>query len=309
MSTPPDPSSSPPPPPPPPERRHKGTEKQASKPEGALRRTVVRPAGVIVDPVDGAYVSDRMTTLTHELANLLDGSMRCLTLAMRSVGRQGSANSVSTVGGGDLVRHLDTVQAAMQQMSELVKCAMQGISLAGARGAPDDAGSMAEAVRHAVEVMTPLADERSIRLTGDVAPELTGIMAGAAFTIITNSIKNSIESIERAGRAEGRIEVFAHAEDGPLGRCVVLEVLDDGEGPPKLPSRAGDSPFKLGYSTKQGGSGVGLALCREIVQELGGRIELTRREPDSASGRAGASLRATFPASNGNGSAEEHTRR
>jgi len=267
---------------------------------------------VIVDPVDGAYVSDRMTTLTHELANLLDGSMRCLTLAMRSVGRQGDEKSISKdTGGGDLVRHLDTVQAAMQQMSELVKCAMQGIPLAEAGGAPEDAGSMGEALRHAVEVMTPLAEDRSIRLSADIAPELTGIAAGASYTIITNAIKNSIESIERAGRNSGRIEVYARLEQSPSVRSVVLEVVDTGEGPPSVPARGGESPFQLGYSTKQGGTGVGLALCREIVQELGGRIELTRRKDETASSQdqPGASLRATFPVPRAGPSAEEHLRR
>ncbi|MFN7022338.1 MAG: hypothetical protein ACK4WH_13555, partial [Phycisphaerales bacterium] len=39
-----------------------------------LRRTLVKPAGIVPDPVDSAYVSNRLTALTHELANLLEGS-------------------------------------------------------------------------------------------------------------------------------------------------------------------------------------------------------------------------------------------
>ncbi len=291
MPVPPDPSSSQPP-----ERRKKEAAPRPAKPakrEPALKRTIVRPARIAVDPVDGAYISDRLTTLTHELANLLDGSMRCLSLARRSVAADQPTDA--PVPAGDLARHLDTVQAAMRQMSELVKCAMQGVPLAHASETRDGTGSMAEAIRHAIEVMTPLIEERSVRLGGEIADDLAHLPDRFVFAIVTNAIRNSVESIERAARADGCIEVSARTEAGRTGRCVVLEVLDNGEGPPEFPVRGGESVFRLGYSTKPGGSGVGLALCRELVQELGGTITLVRRELEPATGRAGAALRVMFP--------------
>ena len=33
-----------------------------------VRRTLVKPAGIVPDPVDSAYVGNRLTALTHELA-------------------------------------------------------------------------------------------------------------------------------------------------------------------------------------------------------------------------------------------------
>lgn len=57
----------------------------------------------------------------------------------------------------------------------------------------------------------------------------------------------------------------------------------------------GDCVFDFGFSTKEGGSGVGLSLARDIVLELGGKIALT---PRSDSERAsGAHLRVRVPAS------------
>lgn len=292
MSIPPDPSSSQPTPPG--DRRPRGKKTgKAAKKDAPLRRTIVRPAGIHVDPIDGAYVADRLTTLTHELANLLDGSMRCLTLARRTVGRTVESSAPPTVH--ELVRHLDTVQAAMRQMSDLVKCAMQGVPLSHAGDAPDGAGGLAEAVRHAVDVMTPLAEERGVRLSADVRKDLIDLAAGPVFAIITSAIRNAIEAIDRTGRSDGHIDIVARIEPGRTGRCVVLEVLDDGEGPPELPLRGGESVFRLGYSTKPGGSGVGLAVSRELVQELGGTIQLVRREPDARTARSGAILRVMFP--------------
>ncbi len=296
MPVPPDPSSLPPPPPPQPNwRKPDGAAKpaKAAKREPSLKRTVVRPARIAIDPIDGAYISDRLTTLTHELANLLDGSMRCLSLARRGVASE--AAPAKPVTAGDVARHLDTVHAAMHQMAELVKCAMQGVPLSQTQSAAEGTGSMAEAVRHAIEVMSPLTDERCLRLSGDIAEELADLPDRFIFAIVTNAIRNAVESIERSGRGDGAIEIFARTEPGRTGRCVVIEILDNGEGPPELAPRGGESVFRLGYSTKRGGTGVGLALCRELVQELGGTILLTPRELQPASGRGGASLRATFP--------------
>jgi len=293
MPMPPDPST---PPPPPPNRRKPDAAAKPTKGgkrEPSLKRTVVRPARIAIDPVDGAYISDRMTTLTHELANLLDGSMRCLSLARRGVASETPPAKPATAG--EVARHLDTVHAAMHQMAELVKCAMQGVPLAQAPSAGEGTGSMAEAVRHAIEVMSPLTDERCLRVSGDIAAELAELPDRFIFAIVTNAIRNAVESIERSGRGDGAIDIFARTEAGRTGRCVVIEILDNGEGPPELPARGGESVFRLGYSTKRGGTGVGLALCRELVQELGGTIVLAPRELEPASGRGGASLRATFP--------------
>jgi signal transduction histidine kinase len=48
--------------------------------------------------------------------------------------------------------------------------------------------------------------------------------------------------------------------------------------------------FDLGYTTKRGGAGVGLAVARSIVQGAGGQIELSARP-----GAHGCVLRVRFP--------------
>ena len=57
---------------------------------------------------------------------------------------------------------------------------------------------------------------------------------------------------------------------------LILRVHDDGHG---MDERTAARAFELFFTTRadQGGSGVGLALCREIVEQLGGSIELRSR--------------------------------
>ena len=53
---------------------------------------------------------------------------------------------------------------------------------------------------------------------------------------------------------------------------VVIEVLDQGEGPP-----ASDNLFVPFFTTKPGGSGIGLALARQVAEAHEGGVSLLAR--------------------------------
>lgn len=296
-----------------------GPNGPAPRPENpALRRTVVRPAGMIPDPVDGAFIATRLTTLVHELTTLIDASMRVIGLARRSLHANDPevrSENHRDVCPHQLERQLETVDVAMHQMAELVRSSMIGLAeggMAGVRMGFGSSSSLSEAIRHAVEVMTPLADEHCVRLGTQVAGELSEIAAGPMYAVIINGVRNSIESIHRAGNKfpGGTVVVRAWTESGKTGKCVMVTIEDDGEGladghersarsgrPSKRsnPSRANDAVFRLGFSTKPGGSGIGLSLCRDVIEQLGGTIELLARARDPKSGRGGAVLSICYP--------------
>lgn len=271
----------------------------------ALRRTVIRPAGASPEPTDSAFVVTRLTALTHELNNLLSGSLRVLGMAQRAV--QGSQGSGGEICPEMVSRQLDTVAAAMRQMADLVRSTTVGMAeggIAGLRSGFGSSSSLADAVRHAVDVMMPLAQDARVRLEADVGPELAEISAGPIYSVITNAIRNAIESIEQTPEARaglgGRVHVRAWAEAGKTGRCVKIEVTDDGMGPPPCARGAisrtrDDAIFRIGYTTKPGHSGVGLSLSRDVIEQLGGSIQLIACELDPVTGRGGAILEVCYP--------------
>lgn len=267
--------------------------------QSPLRRTVIRPphpGASAPDPVDAAFVAGRLTSLTHELANLLDGSLRLICLARRN-----AEHAPESFCQEQLSRQLTTVHAAMQQMAGLVRDSMIGLnagSLMGLRQAFGSSSSIAEAVGHAVDVMMPLAEELGVRVTADVAPELDHISAGPIYAVVANGVRNAIESIQRGERrGDGRVDVRAWMETGRTGRCVRIEVADNGQGPPAVIPRDEEGIFRLGYTTKPGGSGVGLSLSRDVIEQLGGTIELLPgTAPGSKTIREGAVLSVKYPA-------------
>lgn len=82
---------------------------------------------------------------------------------------------------------------------------------------------------------------------------------------------NTLDNAAEAGSPPGAIAVSVESVDGGA----VLEILDRGAGMTEPVLRQAMLPF---FSTKQSGTGVGLALSREIVEAHGGQMTLANRE-------------------------------
>lgn len=85
--------------------------------------------------------------------------------------------------------------------------------------------------------------------------------------VLINLVKNAIEAIKNTGEA-GKVVIHGQVN----GTVFTLSLVDDGTGV----SNVGNLfvPF---YTTKSKGSGIGLVLCRQIVEAHGGKVSLTNR--------------------------------
>lgn len=101
--------------------------------------------------------------------------------------------------------------------------------------------------------------------------------------LLINLIRNAVDATLEAGRPREPVEVaWGEAEAEGTWR---LRVLDRGAGLPES-----GNLFVPFYTTKPGGSGIGLALSRQIVEGHGGTLELSNRDPGP-----GAEAVARFP--------------
>jgi two-component system, NtrC family, nitrogen regulation sensor histidine kinase NtrY len=108
---------------------------------------------------------------------------------------------------------------------------------------------------------------------------------------LTNIVKNATEAIaavppETLGR--GRIHVSVKRE----GADIVIDVIDNGTG---LPMENRNRLLEPYVTTREKGTGLGLAIVGRILEEHGGRMELSDA-PDVASGGRGAWVHLRFAA-------------
>jgi signal transduction histidine kinase len=103
-------------------------------------------------------------------------------------------------------------------------------------------------------------------------PWLTG--SRDRFTLaVTNLVRNAVQVLNgRGGEVKVEAEMVADA--------IEVRVADDGPGiPPEMRALL----FQPGFSSKSSGTGFGLALAREVVEdELGGTIEYRDAHPHGA---------------------------
>jgi signal transduction histidine kinase len=123
-----------------------------------------------------------------------------------------------------------------------------------------------EAVKTGVTVGTQLAGELP-RIQGDRV-QLQQVML--------NLIVNAIQSM--SGVADGNRELhISTVSIEPEGVCVAVRDTGHGLRPESLPRL-----FEPFYTTKPDGMGMGLSICRSIIEAHGGRLWATRCEPRGA---------------------------
>ena len=139
--------------------------------------------------------------------------------------------------------------------------------------------SIRQAVDGVLAIFREGLERRGVRLVIDVPADLPPLFAVQAD--VQQLLLNLISNASDATGPEGSVSIRAAASDGTLE--VVVE--DTGCGIPREHLAKIQEPF---FTTKANGHGLGLAICRSIVAQLRGQLQI-----DSAPGAGRASGRSS----------------
>ena len=231
--------------------------------------------------------------LTHELANLLDGSLRQLALALGELtDRAEEAAGPGVPAGGETatIHRLEAASSAMVRMAHLLK---RWVSMPGGDAASlySMNATLGEAVGYVRRLMEPRLVAGGIDLRVELPEEMAGMQAGPIYHVVANGVRNSVEAIVGVDAAlvvERSIDV--RFERDVEGGELRLTVSDTGPGLDAGLARDSMGHVRAGATTKASGHGLGLAISRQIVESLGGELVLGNREG------GGAELRVSWPA-------------
>ena len=128
--------------------------------------------------------------------------------------------------------------------------------------------------REALTLIAPECAQASISLSVSIDRSLPLLHVDAVQVrqVLFNLMHNAFEAIRDAGSGRRLITLRAWRAEGEI----ICEIADTGPG---VPEESVDVLFEPFVSSKPGGMGLGLAICRGIVESQGGRLWLERNRP------------------------------
>ncbi len=130
-------------------------------------------------------------------------------------------------------------------------------------------------IEEALELAQLELRRHDVRLSHYFEARLPAIQADPILIeqVLLNLIKNGAESINQAKRPQGQREVSLRVASTTIDdqRVVQFSVTDTGAG---IPEELRERIYDAFYSTKSEGMGIGLKLCRSIVESHHGRMSV-----------------------------------
>lgn len=196
--------------------------------------------------------------LIHEIKNPLAG----LEVFMAGQAEPGAREG----DGGELIAATELTRRLRAMINDVV-----GVLRDEQHGAHYEL-TCAEVAELAIERIRPGANKAGVRLQVEISNDrsLPGRRANLAGLVLRNLLQNAVEASPPAGIV--RLSGGATADGG-----AEFLIEDRGRG---LAETVRARLFQPCASTKQGGSGLGLALSQNLAQQAGGRIELVRSNAD-----------------------------
>jgi two-component system, NtrC family, nitrogen regulation sensor histidine kinase GlnL len=205
--------------------------------------------------------------LAHEIRNPLGGIKGAAQLLRRSIDAQSSLREYTDI----MVREVDRVNQLIEQLLDLSRPPQLILAPVNIHEILDDVLLL--------EGQAVAGKEISIKKNFDPSlPPIRGDRAQLT-QVFLNLVKNAFQAMEQAGTLTitTRLETDFHirGQGTTRNRFIWVDVADEGAGINEEDLPHIFSPY---FTTKNGGTGLGLALCYRIIKEHGGLIRVESLE-------------------------------
>jgi two-component system NtrC family sensor kinase len=203
-----------------------------------------------------AATGQTVAFLSHHIRNILQGLQSGADIIELGLRRQ-KLDVVS--GGWEIVR---------RNLDRTFYLTMNMLTFSKQRQPRIESVQLNRIIEDVVQLAQRRADEKSVMLLLDLddlppAP----LDAEGIHQVVLNIVLNAVDAVQEH---EGRINIRSEW-DGP-GACVVVRISDNGPG---IDADTLPQIFEAFHSSKgHGGTGLGLAAAKKIVEELNGTIQV-----------------------------------
>ncbi len=234
------------------------TSRRVAEEQAALQAERAQSASRLIT------MGEMASSVAHELNQPLTAiSNYCNGLVSRIRSKQ--------INDDDMLAALDKTARQAQRAGQIIQRIRSFVKRSEPNRTPSEVSVM---VSEALELAEIELRRRNVRSSHYVAARLPTLMVDPILIeqVLVNLLRNAAEAIEQAHRPPGRRSVELRVvpkqvDDQPV---VEFSVLDSGQG---LAPEVFDRLYEAFFSTKAEGMGIGLNLCRTIVESHHGRMQ------------------------------------
>lgn len=177
----------------------------------------------------------------------------------------------------DTRRHMDVIGTEIRRLDRVVQTLVDFTRPVDLRLADNDLRRLVEDI---VNLATPDAEKHNVHIHKQLSTSVLPVKIDS--DLVKQAILNIMINGMQAMKDGGDLHVSAFS----LNDEAVIEIADSGPG---IPPDLRDKIFNLYFTTKAGGSGIGLPMTYRVVQLHNGTIDFTSEEGK------GTTFRLTFP--------------
>lgn len=229
--------------------------KDEASEEPTSERLLIRPLGdALQSPGDYGEIIALVGSLAHEIKNPLSTIRMNMDLVAEDL------EGASTPRERRMANKVSVVRRECQRLQSLLE---DFLSFARLRSFDLEPVSLNALVRRLVDLMRPQLKSAGVEVREYLDPDLPAAMLDAEklHGALINLVLNAIQAMPEGG------QLVLRTRSVPGG--VALDLIDSGMG---MDEAVIAKAFDAFYSTKPGGSGLGLPTTKKIVEAHGGRI-------------------------------------
>lgn len=240
-----------------------------------------------------ATVGEMASLISHEINQPLAAISSYANGSLNLLGRAPAASPSGPAGGGAPGEVGGEAGGLAPQQVQALRRAVQQIVAQAER-----AGKVVTSVRDFVQrrhqayermpprqlqgALEPLlalqARKLGVALVWQIEPGLPAVHCDRIMIeqVLLNLARNGMQAMEASAPQARRLEIRAEQVEGAAGAMLRFSVADLGAGiAPELSQRL----FTHFFSTKRDGMGLGLSLCRTVVEQHGGQLTFEPNQP------------------------------
>lgn len=231
------------------------TERKRAEDEARRQRNELAQLGRVI------IMGEMATSLAHELNQPLTVISGCAQVCLKRLRSDGSKPE-------ELLESMEQVTEQAERANQIIRRVRSFIRKEEQERGKIDVN---EAIRNVADLLHSDAREHGAGIELDLAAALPTVVADPfqIQQVILNLVHNGMEAMSEVCPASRHLTIHTSASgDG----AVEIAVCDQGQG---MPTEVLDRIFDPFFTTKSTGLGMGLSICRSIIESHGGRLWAT----------------------------------